>query len=376
MITNGRRVAPTERALVASRGGTGAMDLDRINSIFDAIDTNKSGDIDPSELILHLLALGQDHESISALFKAMDTDGNGSISRAEFVAGFEKMEEMTAARELEESEALYAGAEGIGSLEQVKDQISMSDLSGMPALDITRKSNSIVLGQGSDDNSCTPEEEKAMRDEMHAQMAGIEKEEKTQARLEAAKEAFDKFDTNGECNIQRDEVAKLLESLDLELTPAQLEATTDEVFAKFDADGNGSLTWGEFKKLYMKCLACDRVKKKLVEQATSQCTPEAAAAAFAAADADNSGKLDASELSSLLRKALGELSKMGDAEWDAYVADVVKRGDKDGDGQFDQEEFLNLYSHCLANKKLLDKYEQKVAKRFNVVVGRRSRPEA
>ena len=50
--------------------------------------------------------------------------------------------------------------------------------------------------------------------------------------------------------------------------------------------------------------------------------------------------------------------------------------DKDGDGQFDQEEFLNLYSHCLANKKLLDKYEQKVAKRFNVVVGRRSRPEA
>lgn len=243
--------APTERLCARSSrsGGTGAMDLERMNSIFDAIDTNKSGDIDPSELILHLLALGQDHESISALFKAMDTDGNGSISRAEFIAGFEKMEEMTAARELEESEALYAGAEGIGSLEQVKDQISMTDLSGMPALDITRKSSSIVLGQGSDDNSCTPEEEKAMRDEMHAQMAGIEKEEKTQARLEAAKDAFGKFDTNGECNIQRDEVAKLLESLDLELTPAQLEATTDEVFAKYDADGNGSLTWGEFKKV-------------------------------------------------------------------------------------------------------------------------------
>ena len=35
---------------------------------------------------------------------------------------------MTAARELEESDALYAGAEGIGSLDQVKDrQISMSD---------------------------------------------------------------------------------------------------------------------------------------------------------------------------------------------------------------------------------------------------------
>ena len=46
----------------------------------------------------------------------------------------------------------------------------MSDLSGMPALDITRKSNSIVLGQGSDDNSCTPEEEKAKRKELKEQI--------------------------------------------------------------------------------------------------------------------------------------------------------------------------------------------------------------
>merc|ERR1740130_249373 len=218
----------------------------------------------------------------------MDTDGNGSISREEFVAGFEKMEEMTDAREEMEADALYAGTERFGSLDQVKDQISMSDLSGMPTLDITRKSSSIVLGQGSSDNSYSPEEEKAMRDEMHAQMAGIEKEEKTQARLEAAKEAFDKFDTNGESNMQREEVGKLLQSLELPLTPAQLEATTDEMFTKYDADGNGSLTWGEFKKLYIKCLASDRAQKKLIEQATSQCTPEAAAAAFAAADADNS----------------------------------------------------------------------------------------
>ena len=351
------------------RGG-----MDRMNSIFDVIDADKSGEIDPSELILHLLGVGQDHESISRLFAVLDTDGNGSISREEFIAGFDKLEEMNSSREIEESEVLYPGAEGIGSLDQVKDQISMSDLSGMPTLQITRGSSSIVLGQGSSDNVCSKEEEKAIRDEMQAQIMAIEKEEKTQARLEAAKDAFSKFDTNGEFNIQLEELGKLLHSCGVPLTPAQLEATTAEMFAKYDADGNGSLTWGEFKPLYLKCLASDRAQKKLVEQAASQCTPETAATAFAAADADGSGSLDASELSSLLRQALSALSaQMSEAEWDAYVADVITRGDKDGNGQFDQEEFLNLYSHCLANKKLLQKYEQKIGTRFSLVVGSRSR---
>lgn len=64
--------------------------MDRINSIFDVIDADKSGEIDPSELIQHMLGVGQDHESISRLFAVLDTDGNGPISREEFIAGFDK----------------------------------------------------------------------------------------------------------------------------------------------------------------------------------------------------------------------------------------------------------------------------------------------
>ena len=66
-------------------------DHDRLNSIFDNIDTDRSGEISPKELIMHFLALGQEHESISELFRVMDTDGNGSISRAEFIAGHDKL---------------------------------------------------------------------------------------------------------------------------------------------------------------------------------------------------------------------------------------------------------------------------------------------
>ena len=69
----------------------GMADHDRLNSIFDNIDTDRSGEISPKELIMHFLALGQEHESISELFRVMDTDGNGSISRAEFIAGHDKL---------------------------------------------------------------------------------------------------------------------------------------------------------------------------------------------------------------------------------------------------------------------------------------------
>ena len=67
------------------------VDLARINGIFDAIDTDKSGTIDAHELMMHLLGVGQEHESVSTLFKVLDTDGDGLISREEFIAGFEKL---------------------------------------------------------------------------------------------------------------------------------------------------------------------------------------------------------------------------------------------------------------------------------------------
>ena len=63
--------------------------MDRANAIFDQIDADKSGEIDPKELMMALLGLGQEHETVSDLFRVLDTDGNGSISREEFLAGFD-----------------------------------------------------------------------------------------------------------------------------------------------------------------------------------------------------------------------------------------------------------------------------------------------
>ena len=63
--------------------------MDRANAIFDQIDADKSGEIDPKELMMALLGAGQEHETVSDLFRVLDTDGNGSISREKFLAGFD-----------------------------------------------------------------------------------------------------------------------------------------------------------------------------------------------------------------------------------------------------------------------------------------------
>mgnify|MGYP006144233777 FL=1 len=265
---------------------------------------------------------------------------------------------------MEEAEELYPGAEGIGSLQQVGDQLAMSDLSNMPSLE-AGTSGSVVLGQGSRDSVASVEEQKSMVDEMHAEMEKIQKEQEMHAKLEAAQDAFSKFDKSGEFQIQMDELGKLLKACELPLSDSQLESTTKAMFVKYDTDGNGALTWGEFKKLYMQCLASDRAKKKLVKQALAESTQELAAAAFAAADTDGSGSLSSDELSPLLKKSLGRVAaQMNDDEWTSFVADVVKRGDKDGDSTFDQAEFLNLFSHCLAAPVLVLRYEEKVLKRL------------
>ena len=80
-------------------------DHDRLSEIFDAIDADKSGEISPTELIVHLLGVGQEHESVSGLFSAMDTDGNGSISREEFIAGCDQVTALQRLQRLSRSAA-------------------------------------------------------------------------------------------------------------------------------------------------------------------------------------------------------------------------------------------------------------------------------
>ena len=66
--------------------------MDRANAMFDSIDVDKSGTIEPDELTMHFLSLGQEHDTVSRMFTVLDTNKDGSISREEFVDGFDKLQ--------------------------------------------------------------------------------------------------------------------------------------------------------------------------------------------------------------------------------------------------------------------------------------------
>ena len=57
---------------------------------FAAIDSDRSGNIDPEELFPYLSELGYSQDEAEAIFSAADTDQSGSIDFAEFVQGLEK----------------------------------------------------------------------------------------------------------------------------------------------------------------------------------------------------------------------------------------------------------------------------------------------
>ena len=80
-------------------------------------------------------------------------------------------------------------------------------------------------------------------------------------------------------------------------------------------------------------------------------------------DTDSSGSIDGAELVKVVRKLLPDL-KLKTEGWKELVVSVLAAGDKDGDGTFDFEEFLNFYVKCLATPEAVQHYEEKVQVRF------------
>ena len=87
--------------------------MDRANAMFDSIDVDKSGTIEPGELIMHFLSLGQEPDTVSSMFAVLDTNKDGSISREEFVDGFEKLQALDKLAAEQRREAAKRRAQGL-----------------------------------------------------------------------------------------------------------------------------------------------------------------------------------------------------------------------------------------------------------------------
>ena len=140
----------------------------------------------------------------------------------------------------------------------------------------------------------------------------------TKEQIAELKETFVLFDKNGDGSISKDEFKEALRLFGQKPTDMQLQ----EMINSVDKDGSGAIEFSEFTILMGKHL---KEKDSEVELK----------AAFNFFDIDRDGFITAPELRVVLRK-LGE--KMTDEEID----DIVKEGDKDGDGRINYQEFLDI----------------------------------
>lgn len=137
--------------------------------------------------------------------------------------------------------------------------------------------------------------------------------------VEELRWAFDKFDTNKDGRISRQEYKSALRALDREIVDSEIA----KAFQALDSDGDGFIDFKEFIEMFNK--GSDSTKVADIESA------------FRIFDVDGDGRISAEELSQVLKK-LGEGCSM------KACRGMVKGVDADGDGYINLEEFVRMMS--------------------------------
>ncbi|XP_010279286.1 PREDICTED: calmodulin-like protein 11 [Nelumbo nucifera] len=140
----------------------------------------------------------------------------------------------------------------------------------------------------------------------------------TDEQIAEFREAFCLFDKDGDGCITIEELATVIRSLDQNPTEEELQDMISEV----DADGNGTIEFGEFLTLMARKMKETDAEEELKE-------------AFKVFDKDQNGYISANELRNVMIN-LGE--KLTDEE----VEQMIREADLDGDGQVNYEEFVRM----------------------------------
>lgn len=133
-------------------------------------------------------------------------------------------------------------------------------------------------------------------------------------------EAFAMFDKDSDGTITLKELATTLSLLGI--NPSEEELLV--MFNSVDLDKNGVIDYDEFKLLMEQHLKNEPMTE---EQELRE--------AFKAFDRDGNGKIDAAELKQAM-------TSLGESVGDNQIMDMIQVADKDGDGEINYEEFVDM----------------------------------
>lgn len=134
------------------------------------------------------------------------------------------------------------------------------------------------------------------------------------------KEAFSKFDKDGNGSINTQELGAVMQALGKDLSEAELK----EFISKVDTDADGVISFPEFLEEMVRGMKTWGKKQDLQE-------------AFRVFDVDGNGYISVDELKQVMAKLGEELSQ-------EVLEAMIHEADVDQDGQVNYEEFVRILS--------------------------------
>lgn len=132
------------------------------------------------------------------------------------------------------------------------------------------------------------------------------------------REAFELFDTDGSGSIEATELMTAMSALGFEPKESEIKKMVSDM----DKDGDASVDLEEFYIMMAEQMNKKEGKQELLK-------------GFKLFDKDNSGKISLKNLTDVA-KELGETCSA------AELAEILKECDDDGDGEINEEDFLNI----------------------------------
>ena len=148
-----------------------------------------------------------------------------------------------------------------------------------------------------------------------------------------ANQVFKEIDENGDGSVDKDELRKLFERLDCNLSESQL----DEVFNELDTNGDGVISFDEFNSWYTRSAELIRSQVRQI---------------FDQLDKDNSGTLDKLEVKALLVELDPTVT---DEDVEAAIDAMYKEGSRE---EITFDEFEAWYEHSIIYERQLHAVEE------------------
>merc|ERR1719297_764513 len=325
------RVMSPSTATALARFRNAFMTIEDVVSAFRIIDSNNDGSLSKAELESGMNSFGKKFtgKEIESVFALADVNSDGEINYGEFVSLM-----FPAA-----SSALAKFRKANRTLKNAKDAFERFDVDGDGEIcydelvaglggEYTANEIDAIFAMGDTDQDGKISFLEFSKIMLPACQESLNKFWKCFASVSSVREAFRKFDTDGDSQISRQEVMQGASSCGLRLSSEEV----DTLFILGDKDGNGQIDFSEFAQIMIPTAPEKIAKLKKCFRNRSEVE-----AAFRRWDVNKDGSISLEELKAGL-KGSGILFTEQEAETCFAV------GDRNGDNEVSMEEFVELLS--------------------------------